>query len=154
MEDWQPPHSHDPNPEPPGLAPDFVLILPDKTEHAYDLAQLQTLPQIELRDVFIRSTGHPATGPFTFGGVRLWDVLQHAMRDEWSEVDVLSNDGFGTRLTRAELENVSHIDTVVLAYIRDGKMLTRQQGAVRLVVPTETDEALRQVKWVGKIILR
>jgi hypothetical protein len=29
--------------------------------------------------------------------------------------------------------------------------MTRKQGLVRLVVPTETDDALRQVKWIAEI---
>jgi len=33
----------------------------------------------------------------------------------------------------------------------DGATLTRAQGLVRLIVPSETDDALRQVKWVGRI---
>ncbi len=41
----------------------------------------------------------------------------------------------------------------LLAYIKDGVSLTRAQGLVRLIVPSETDDALRQVKWVGRIII-
>jgi hypothetical protein len=38
-----------------------------------------------------------------------------------------------------------------LSYAIDGTPLTRAQGLVRLIVPSETDDALRQVKWVQRI---
>jgi hypothetical protein len=38
-----------------------------------------------------------------------------------------------------------------LALACDGKPLTRTQGLVRLIVPQEDDDALRQVKWVAGI---
>jgi hypothetical protein len=38
--------------------------------------------------------------------------------------------------------------------MRDGQKLTRRQGLVRLIVPREKDDALRQVKWVGRIVIR
>jgi hypothetical protein len=33
----------------------------------------------------------------------------------------------------------------------DGAPLSRRQGVVRLVVPSEVDDALRQVKWVAAV---
>jgi hypothetical protein len=35
----------------------------------------------------------------------------------------------------------------------EGQPLTREQGLVRMIVPSERDDALRQVKWVGKIVI-
>ena len=42
---------------------------------------------------------------------------------------------------------------ILLAHSIDGRPLTRAEGLVRLIVPAETDEALRQVKWVAEIRL-
>jgi len=39
----------------------------------------------------------------------------------------------------------------LLCFKSNDDALTRQQGLVRLVVPFETDNALRQVKWVQRI---
>ena len=39
----------------------------------------------------------------------------------------------------------------VLAYALDGQLLSRAQGLVRLIVPSERDDALRQVKWVREV---
>ncbi|MCB0075748.1 MAG: molybdopterin-dependent oxidoreductase [Caldilineaceae bacterium] len=41
----------------------------------------------------------------------------------------------------------------LLAITLDGQPLTREQGLVRLIVPTETDDALKQVKWVAEIVV-
>jgi hypothetical protein len=41
----------------------------------------------------------------------------------------------------------------LLALARDGVPLTREQGLVRLVDPRETDDALRQIKWVAQIVI-
>jgi hypothetical protein len=35
----------------------------------------------------------------------------------------------------------------------NGQPLTRAQGLIRLIVPAETDDALRQVKWVTQIVI-
>jgi hypothetical protein len=35
----------------------------------------------------------------------------------------------------------------------DGAALTREQGLVRLIVPSERDDALRQVKWLATITI-
>jgi DMSO/TMAO reductase YedYZ molybdopterin-dependent catalytic subunit len=42
---------------------------------------------------------------------------------------------------------------VLLAYMLDGAPLARGQGLVRLIVPSETDDALRQVKWLATITI-
>jgi DMSO/TMAO reductase YedYZ molybdopterin-dependent catalytic subunit len=70
----------------------------------------------------------------------------------WQYVDLVSADGFGTRLTPADL-GAAGDRPVLLAYTVDGAPLTREQGLVRLIVPTETDDALRQVKWLAVITI-
>jgi hypothetical protein len=41
----------------------------------------------------------------------------------------------------------------LLATARDGIPLTRADGLVRLIDPRETNDALRQVKWVAEIVI-
>ena len=70
----------------------------------------------------------------------------------WHYVDLVSADGFGTRLTPADLAAEDERPSL-LAYMQDGVPLTRAQGLVRLIVPSETDDALRQVKWLATITI-
>ncbi len=150
------PHQHDPNPNPPSEDPSFVLAGVRGGEITLDVADLRRLPVTVVSDCTIVSTGHGTSGPFTFTGVRLVDLLAAHVDpgQTWSQVEILSGDGFGTRLRRAELEAPGRTGQIVLAYGIDGAPLTRAQGLVRLIVPAETDDALRQVKWVGRINVR
>lgn len=156
MNDPLAPHQHDPNPDPPSADPTFVLVGPDGGATALGVANLQRLPIATVTDCYIVSTGHGKSGPLTFMGVRLADLLAARIDpgQSWSQVEVLSGDGFGTRIRREELESQAVSDQIVLAYAVDGVPMTRAQGLVRLIVPTETDDALRQVKWVDRINVR
>ena len=58
------PHAHEPNPEPPSLAPEFSLELPDGRSHQITLDHLATLPQTTVPNHAIVSTGHGTSGPF------------------------------------------------------------------------------------------
>ena len=149
------PHSHDPNPEPPTSSPDFWLILPDAGKQQVTLAQLQQLPRTNVPNCFIVSTGHGTSGPFTFTGVRLSDFVAHFVpaNSPWTTIEVLSADGFGNRVCRQELETEQE-RPILLADTINGIPLSRQQGLVRLIVPSETDDALRQVKWIEQIELK
>jgi hypothetical protein len=144
------PHSHEPNPEPPSADPSFILRLANGREEQITLEQLKRLPTHKLDNRYIVSTGHGTSGPFTFAGVPLVELVTHYAGQAWSQVEVISADGFGNRVTRTELLEAKG-KPVILAYELDGRPMTRQQGLVRLIVPTETDDALRQVKWVGRI---
>lgn len=148
-DEWTPPHEHDPNPQPPGDDPAFVLVVGARRlrlEPADLLAMSQTL----LDNCYIVSTGHGTSGPFTFGGVALAELLARCGADEWRAVDVISADGFRTRLTRDELAQFTGRPSLLAVTIDDAPM-TREQGLVRLIVPQETDDALRQVKWVAEV---
>ena len=68
-------------------------------------------------------------------------------------MEVISADGFGTRIRRHEIEGVTD-RPILLATAMNDTALTRRQGLIRLIVPSETDDALRQVKWVGRINVR
>ncbi len=69
-------------------------------------------------------------------------------------MEVVSGDGFGTRLTAEEVREPTPAGPIVLAYAIDGEPMAREDGLVRLVDPSETDDALRQVKWVGRVDVR
>jgi DMSO/TMAO reductase YedYZ molybdopterin-dependent catalytic subunit len=149
---WLHGHAHDPNPTPPGDDPTLTVQWADQPPVQIDVADLQQLPLTTIPNCLIVSTGHGTSGPFTFGGVRLWDLLASLWGSQaaWRQVDVISADGFGTRIARAELTAPTN-RPILLAYMLDGAPLTRAQGLVRLIVPSETDDALRQVKWVAEL---
>lgn len=144
------PHSHDPNPEPPSPDPSFIIETPDARAQTWTPDDLQALPATTVENCWIVSTGHGASGPFAFTGAALGDLIRQIWKGAWSHVEVLSGDGFGTRIHAAELaEGV--IRPILLAHSVDGRTLDRAEGLVRLVVPSEVDDALRQVKWVRVI---
>lgn len=144
------PHSHDPNPAPPSDDPNFSLHLPDGASHVLTPAALRELPATTVPDCFIVSTGHGTTGPFAFTGVTLLNFVRQYWPGEWSQAAVISGDGFGTRIDCEELEAPTD-RPILLAHTIDGRPLLREEGLVRLIVPSERDDALRQVKWVAAV---
>jgi len=149
---WVHIHSHDPNPQPPpGDA--TIRFVANAQVQLVTAAFLGALPHIEVADCFIVSTGHGRSGPFTFGGVALHDLLAKVLPAGfvWRYVDVVSGDGFGARLTQAEVLAPADGRSVLLADTLDGVPLTRAAGLVRLIVPGEIDDALKQVKWIAHI---
>ncbi|MGL4649123.1 MAG: molybdopterin-dependent oxidoreductase [Caldilineaceae bacterium] len=128
----------------------FETGLATQTLTPDDLARL---PQTELAGCRIVSTGHGESGPFRFGGVTLRDLL-HALAPTLTPdaVDVVSADGFGARLHLADLSPDDQRPPL-LAIRVDGAPLSRAQGLVRLIVPSETDDALKQVKWVARVVV-
>lgn len=144
------PHPHDPNPTPPTDDPTLRLVTPSGLARI-SVEDLRRLPVLTLPDSYIVSTGHPRSGPFTFTGVLLGTVIGALAPGDWSAALIISDDGFGTRVTADEW--AARAQPVLLAHTRDGQPLTREEGLVRLIVPSETDEALRQIKWVGEIRL-
>jgi hypothetical protein len=146
---WLHTHGHAPNPVAPDGDGSFRLGDEPHTR-LITLDMLQALPYTEVGGCFIVSTGHGTSGPFRFGGVRLLDLLAHTLPGERQAraVDVESADGFGARLPTGELGSER---PPLLAWMRDGVPLARRDGLVRLIVPSETDDALRQVKWVARI---
>jgi len=152
---WVHGHAHEPNPAPPSPETHFMVQLPNSHVATWDVADLQQLPTTTVTGCYIVSTGHGTSGPFSFTGVRLQDFLAHVLGQhrEWQRVDVISSDGFGTRLTAADLRQEATDRPSLLAHTLNDQPLTRGQGIIRLIVPTETDDALRQVKWVAQIIV-
>ncbi len=148
------PHSHEPNPHPPAADPSFVVIAPDGQQSAIEPSSLHVLPQSQAAGCYIVSTGHGVSGPFTFGGVSLLVLLEQFAGDAWHNAAVLSADGFGTRILRTELLRPDPSGPILLATRIDGRPMSRAEGLVRLIVPFERDDALRQVKWIARIELR
>lgn len=144
------PHSHEPNPEPPSADPAFTLefrgrVIPLTVDH------LRQLPSVAIDNCFIVSTGHGTSGPFSFAGVPLLALVDAHDPGEWTLVEVISADGFGTRLGRAELLAEQPARASILAHAIDGRPMTRAEGLARLIVPSERDDALKQVKWVATV---
>lgn len=157
---WVHGHPHEPNPAPPSSDPAFTLHV-HQGQLAADpfwrcqVADLLMLAPTTVTNCYIVSTGHATSGPFAFTGVRLQTFLAHFLGavSQWHTVDIISQDGFGTRLTYADLAQEPDARPTLLAHTLDGQPLTRDQGLVRLIVPTETEDALRQVKWVAQIVV-
>ncbi|MCC6454653.1 MAG: molybdopterin-dependent oxidoreductase [Caldilineaceae bacterium] len=147
---WLHPQPHEPNPAPSNPDPTFTLTRSDGTSTTITVADLARLPQQSVPDCTIISTGHGTSGPFRFDGVTLRDLLNAYAVTAWAYADLVSADGFGTRVQRDEVER-SAARPILLATSCDGEPLTRAQGLVRLIVPHETEDALRQVKWVAEI---
>lgn len=145
------PHSHEPNPAPPTSNPTFQLTLPNSQILAISVADLQSFPQLKVPNCYIVSTGHGTSGPFMFEGVTLQAFIDKYTQ-EWAQAEVVSGDGFGTRIFANEVTK-TQARPILLALKRDGKPLSREDGLVRLIVPSEIDDALRQVKWVAQINL-
>ena len=159
------PHSHEPNPLPPSSGADLTVHLPDGTAHRITPAGLRSLDfvstdrlpahaasalQVTVPNCYIVSTGHGTSGPFSFTGLRLLDLVDLLWPADWTQVEVVSGDGFGTRALRTEL-TIPTKRPVILAHTLDRQPLSRAEGLVRLIVPSETDDALRQVKWVAHV---
>jgi len=145
------PHSHEPNPVPPGDDETIHFVGVDGRTHPLTVADLQRLPTVSIPNCTIVSTGHGTSGPFTFTGATLLAVVQAYGAAPWTEVEVVSADGFGNRVDAAELVEPDPAGPILLAYALDGQQLSRAQGLVRLIVPSERDDALRQVKWVREV---
>ena len=144
------PHAHEPNPLPPSPVADLTLYLPDGSVLDIGPAYLRGLDSVTVPDCYIVSTGHGTSGPFDFSGVRLLDLIDLHWTGEWTRVEVVSGDGFGTRASRSEL-TAPTTRPILLAHARDGQPLARADGLVRLIVPGEIGDALRQVKWVAQV---
>lgn len=145
------PHSHEPNPAPPGEDATIQFVGVNGRSHPITVDDLRRLPEVSAPDCTIVSTGHGTSGPFTFTGATLLSVVQAYCTEPWTEVEVVSADSFGSRVYARELHEPDSAGPILLAYAIDGQPLSRSQGLVRLIVPSERDDALRQVKWVGEV---
>jgi hypothetical protein len=145
------PHSHDPNPEPPDHDPSFELKMPGGKEWRVTTADLATMPQMDVSGCYIVSTGHGISGPFTFSGVTLSQFISMYYDGTWREIEIVSADGFGNRVLAVEVQAGQSKAPIMLATHIDGRPMAREDGLVRLIVPFEKEDALRQVKWIAEI---
>ncbi len=143
------PHSHDNNVVIPGEDPTLDLFHGDGRLGSYTLADLAALPQQSL--TYRYTTDHGPHGPYELSGVALGELISAELATTLSEIEVISADGFGNRIYANELRDSS--GPILLCTHSDGAPLSRQHGLIRLVVPSETDNALRQIKWVKTIRL-
>lgn len=150
---WVHGHAHEPNPDLPSGDGSLTLHTLTGEARLFTVEDLRALQYTEVPNCYIVSTGHGASGPLAFGGVRLADLLAHALPlgAVWHHVDIVGADGFGARLTPQDLDATTAQRPILLAYDLDGIPLSRQQGLVRLIVPSEVDDALRQIKWISTI---
>jgi hypothetical protein len=139
-------HSRVPNYEPPSDDPTVKVILADGGERPLTVTDLQRLPVTTVAECVI-VTDHGPVGPYTFQGVALRDLAVHLGIGQ-AGVEIVSGDGFGAQLTAEELASPA---PPLLSYGMDGRLLSRQEGLVRLVVPGDQADALRQVKWVATV---
>lgn len=147
------PHSHDNNPEPPDEDSTLRLVGPAGEETHVELAALLADFPRAVIPAYTYTTDHGRHGPYRLEGVSLRDFIErlHGLNG-WHSVAVISADGFGNRVNRAEILAVKG-DPILLCTHAGGEVLPRRFGLVRLVVPSETDNALRQIKWVRWIRL-
>lgn len=143
-------HRHDNNTTVPSADPTITLHLPDGTRHALDLDRLARLPATTLPDHWI-ATDHGTHGPYQLAGVALIDVVRAYSAQPFDNVAVISADGYGNRVWAAELLQPAAAGPVLLCTHSNGAPLSRRHGLVRLVVPSERDNALRQIKWVATV---
>lgn len=97
------PVSHEPNPAPPSADPALHLAANGEPAWLITPADLATLPQTAVSDCLIVSTGHGTSGPFTFGGVTLHDLIAAYCGGPWREAEIVSADGFGNRVLAEEV---------------------------------------------------
>ncbi len=147
------PHTHEPNPAPPSADPAFRLMIPNGSSWLLTPADLATMPQTVIPGCYIVSTGHGTSGPFTFRGVALKELIAAYYDGSWADAEIVSADEFGTRIFLEEVLNADPVRPMLLATHIDGRPMTREEGLVRLIVPGEVDDALRQVKWVGGLTI-
>ncbi len=148
MKDPLQPHSHDNNTKPPHTDPSILLILPTLELITLTLDDLRALPRTQF--AYEYTTDHGKHGPYQLEGVTLADLMGRYWPGPFVSVEVMSADQFGNRLFPDELMGGKH-NPPLLCDMSDGESLTRENGLVRLVVPSEIDNALRQVKWVATI---
>ncbi len=139
------PHAHHNNSHPPSDDSTWTLCLPDGQQLAITLEALRAWPAFTLPAYWL-TTDHGVHGPYQATGVMLRDLIAWHWPGGWTQVEVISADGYGNRLWREEVTEAA--EPPLLCYAWDGQLLSRGQGLVRLVVPSEKGNALRQVKWV------
>jgi len=152
MSDPLKPHKHSNNTTAPKGNTNITINKTNGSSLDLSLEQLKTNYPQSVIPAYTYVTDHGVHGPYRLEGVSLKDLITQENKNDWSEVEVLSADGFGNRISKEEI--LVETDPIMLYYKSNDKMLERKHGLVRLVVPTEIDNALRQIKWVKTINIK
>ncbi|MCA9838979.1 MAG: molybdopterin-dependent oxidoreductase [Trueperaceae bacterium] len=140
---------HHNNTTPPSANTDIIIDLPDNEHHLRLENLIEDYPQSVIEG-YTYVTNHGVHGPHRLEGVSLLDLIPETLVD-WQTIEVISTDGFSNTLSKEEL--LSAKEPIMLYHSIGGERLEHKHGLVRLVVPTETDNALRQIKWVKRIVV-
>lgn len=143
------PHAHPNNDQIPSNDTTIRLLLDGKFLRLLTLETLATYPQHIV--TYSYTTDHGVHGPYELAGVVLDALISADTYQSLREIEVVSADGFGNRIFVAELKQQTQ--PILLCTHSNSSQLTRQRGLIRLLVPSETDNALRQIKWVETISL-
>lgn len=155
MNDPLQPHSHDNNLTPPDYDPTLILTIPGRDEVSISLVDLMVEYPESTIPAYQYMTDHGMHGPYRLDGVRLVDLIHAHLEPDrhYTSIEVVSADGFGNRIYPDEMLKETEHGPILLCYRSNGESLGRRHGLVRLVVPSETDNALRQIKWVRRIVV-
>lgn len=156
MNDPFQPHSHDNNPLPPDDDTTIQVILFGAPPLQITLSQLKNEFPQAIIPAYQYTTDHGVHGPYRLRGVALGSLIARFIdaNQSWHEAEVVSADGFGNRVYAEEADPNLPGDPILLCYASNDTDLPRAHGLVRLVVPSEIDNALRQIKWVREIRIK
>ncbi len=137
--------------DPPDDITAITVTLPDGSQQTIDVADLAQMKRSAVSYSFV--TDHGVHGPYRLGGVALSDLLTAVLPAdmEFGRVSVISADDFATTFDKDDLR--PNDTPMLLCDSSDDQQLTRQRGLIRLVVPADHDDALRQIKWVRTIAI-
>lgn len=151
MENAPNPQKHHNNTKVPEETTDITLETLAGHRQIITLEQLMRDYPVSVMPAYSYVTNHGIHGPYRLEGVQLLDLLKQRISGSWTGVEVLSADGFGNYVHKEELEQAQ--EPIMLYFKINGEILKKKQGLVRLLVPSETDNALRQIKWVKRLRL-
>lgn len=130
-------------------------------EHPESLTLADLKRQPAVTEAVSQRTGKGMlTGRYT--GVLLWTLLQRAVikvtpgsRNDVMRhtIVVTSSDGYSTVLSVAEIDPEFAGERALIAYAKDGKLLTDKRGFARLIVPGDK-MAARAISGVATITVR
>src|SRR4029077_9369376 len=113
-------------------------------------ADLEALPHVKV------TAAEHSSGPVNFEGVTLKSVLEKAgvtfgesMKGKRLSSCLLveAADGYRAVIALPELDPAFTNKQFVLAFLRDGKLLTEKEGPYRIVIPDEK----RMARWVKQV---
>lgn len=146
-----PTHSHNNNTRPPSDNNTDIILSTSLTQRLLTIDNLYRYPQTIINYSYV--TDHGIHGPYQLEGVALYDLITSNERQATSHIDVISADGYQNQITIDEV-TATMDNPIMLCLTTDGQPLSIAHGLIRLVVPSEKSDALRQIKWVRQIQLK